>query len=346
MSNQRQTSCQEVFPLPDEMVEAAIDWTLRMRFNVPDENTSRAFEIWLQSDARHAEAWRQMQCAQKGFDALPGDHVMSILEKVSEKRRSRGISRRSAIKLAFLGGIALVAGWNYQYYLSPSPETDRVVADTQTGERRTLQLSEGTVIELNTDTALRVEFNTLRRHVHLLHGEVFISAGKDVESTSRRPFWVETSFGSLEALGTRFNVRLMPESARITVLEGAVRMAAASGRGSVAEAGETWMLDSRDVRQIADFSLNAVDWIDGILVAKNMPLADFLAELARYRPGKIICDPRVANLKVSGIYHIKDTDKALVILSQSLPVTLTGLVGSRVHVGPLPHSALHSEFEK
>ena len=328
------------------MVDAAIDWTLKMRFNVPDEETRRAFEAWLQSDVRHEEAWQQMQDAHKGFDVLPGEHVLSILEKVSQKRRSRGVSRRDAMKLAFLGGISLIAGWTWQHCLSSSSETETLTAGTQAGGRRTLRLSEGTVVELNTDTALRVEFSSLQRCIHLLRGEVLIRTGKDVESTSRRSFWVKTAFGSLEALGTRFNVRLVSEGARITVLEGAVRMAAASGKGRVAGTGETWVLTSQDVRQIADCSLDALGWVDGIIVARKMLLADFLAELARYRPGEIICDPRVANLKVSGIYHVKDSDKALMILSQSLPVTSTGLAGNRVRVSPSSHSPRRSDVEK
>jgi transmembrane sensor len=322
--------------VPDEMIEEAIHWTLKVRFNTPSDDTRRAFEKWLGSDPRRKEAWRQMQAAQEGFDTLPGPQALNIFKKVEEKRRSRGISRRSAIKLALLGGVLLMAGRGYQLLHKAPRETTTAV--TNTGGRRTLRLSEGTVIELNTDTALRTDFTASARYVHLLKGEVLITTGKDADTASRRPFLVETPFGPLEALGTRFSVRLMADAVRIATLEGAVRLGDAED-GAVAEIGETWMLDDRGPRQAGDSARDTAAWVEGVIVARNMPLSDLLAEFSRYRTGEIIWDSRVADLKVSGVYQTRNIDKALSIVSRSLPVVLSGRPGNAIYVSASAHPA-------
>ena len=57
-----------------------------------------------------------------------------------------------------------------------------------------------------------------------------------------------------------------------------------------------------------------------MLVAAHMRLGDFLAELGRYRRGQLNCDPKVANLLISGTYPIDDTERVLDVLPLSLPV--------------------------
>jgi transmembrane sensor len=59
------------------------------------------------------------------------------------------------------------------------------------------------------------------------------------------------------------------------------------------------------------------------LVADAMRLDEFLAELARYRPGLLRCDPEVAGLLVSGVFSVRNTDRALDNLTRALPVAVS-----------------------
>jgi transmembrane sensor len=61
-------------------------------------------------------------------------------------------------------------------------------------------------------------------------------------------------------------------------------------------------------------------WVDGMLVASRMRLADFLDELSRYRRGRLQCDARVANLLISGTYPLADSERILDMLERALPV--------------------------
>ena len=329
MSSERQISGSGS-ALPAEIIEAAIDWALKIRFNTPDEKTRRTFDRWLESDPRHARAWQQLESLQKGFDVLPAPAIMTVLETVEEKRRSRRISRRDAIKLSVLGGIALASGgWGIGRYISKVSES--VTARTSVGGRRTLYLAEGSVIELNTATTVAAEFSLRQRQIRLARGEVLITTGKDSQSMTRRPFFVTTPFGAIQALGTKFSVRILTAATRVCVLEDAVRMTA-TPYTILAQKGETWEMNSRGIRQITDSWSGATDWVDGLMVARRMPLSRLLDELARYRAGKITWSPRVANLKVSGLYQIHHPDNALQILSQTLPIKLESKAGSHIHI--------------
>ena len=79
-----------------------------------------------------------------------------------------------------------------------------------------------------------------------------------------------------------------------------------------------------DIRVDAPSPVTDADiaWLDGMLVAANMRLADFLAEIDRYRPGRLRCDPAVADLRVSGTFPLADTDRILDALRGTLPVRI------------------------
>ncbi|NDY71105.1 hypothetical protein DO021_06025 [Desulfobacter hydrogenophilus] len=316
--------------VPEKILEQAIDWTLKIRFNTPDEKTRQAFKHWLELDIRNKEAWQQIQSSQQGFDILPGSDIVDIFETVEKKHPSRKLTRRNAIKLGLIGGMFLFsAGWGIKYNIFGGRQF--LTAGTPVGGRRTLRLSEGSVVELNTNTTVSTEFTFRRRQIRLLRGEVLITTGKDTQSPFYRPFFVQTPFGPLEALGTKFCVRIMPESARVCVLEDVVRIMA-SGYNLSVRKGETFEFDVQKIRQIADSSPMAADWVDGIIVAKRMPLSTLLDELSRYKPEKLSWDSRVTVLKVSGIYQVHNPDKALEILSQTLPIKLVSQTDNSIYI--------------
>jgi transmembrane sensor len=329
MSSQRQIPGRKI-DVPDQILDQAIDWTLKIRFNTPDQETRQAFERWLDLDIRNKEAWQQIQSSHQGFDILPGSDILDILETVEQKHRSRGITRRNAIKLGVFGGIFLFsAGWGIKNKIFDVRQS--LTAATAVGGRRTLRLSEGTVVELNTNTSVSTEFTFRRRQFRLLRGEVLISTGKDTKSPFHRPFFVNTPFGPLEALGTKFCVRIMPESARVCVLEDVVRIWASS-YNILAQKGETFVFNRQMVRQVTDSSQRSADWVDGVIVAKRMPLDKLLGELSRYKPENLSWDSGVTALKVSGIYQAHDPDRVLEILSQTLPIKLVLQSDNSIHI--------------
>jgi len=90
----------------------------------------------------------------------------------------------------------------------------------------------------------------------------------------------------------------------------------------VAEAGQSYRIAADGVRRLERPQMDAVAWADGLIVTRDMRLADFLAEVARYRNGYLGCAAEVADLRLSGVYRLDDTDKLLQVLARTLPVRL------------------------
>lgn len=89
----------------------------------------------------------------------------------------------------------------------------------------------------------------------------------------------------------------------------------------------------RDI-SITTSALDEPAWIKGQLVADNVRLVDFIEELSRYRPGILRCDRAVAELRISGVFRVADTDEVLGILRRTLPIRLAQVTGYWVTVGP------------
>lgn len=121
-----------------------------------------------------------------------------------------------------LGGSGYL-GWNVQQHTS----LGNVWADyrTSVGQRRRIELADGTQINLNTHTAIDVAFDGRQRLIRLREGEVLIHTGK---RGGHLPFYVETRQGRVQALGTRFTVRQLPDATRVGVLEERVEVSQAT----------------------------------------------------------------------------------------------------------------------
>ena len=296
----------------------AAQWFLLIQSGeaTPAERTRWA--RWREADPSHEAAWQRAEQVSRKFGLLPGGLAMPALG------RAVRADRRTAIKTLAVLLTAAPAGW-FAWRASPAREW---LADhrTATGERREVRLPDGTRIQLNTATAIDVAYGTAQRLVRLRAGEIRIDTAPDGVPSgdpAYRPFVVETAQGRLRALGTRFVVRQHEgRRSHVAVLEGAVEVKPEDARGPavVLRAGEQAGFSASAVEAVAPVGPEADDWSRGVLRAKNMRLHDFLAELGRYRPGVLRCDPAVAELRVSGVFQLNDTGPVLDSLPQALPV--------------------------
>ncbi|WP_300632824.1 FecR domain-containing protein [Pseudomonas sp.] len=302
-------------PNPDpRLVDQAIQWMIKLRFNSADDASTAAFEQWLHTSTAHQLAWQQVATMNDDFSQLPARISRQALDGARQR-----ISRREGLKL--LGLLAGAAGltWLGRDY-TPLPA---LMADyrTATGERRWVALDAGSKVQLNSASAIDVALNSERRLVSLRQGEVMASTGADT-----RPFWVHTRDGYLSALGARFVVREESQGTLLAVQQGVVAVFAdshAAHARQVIKPGEPVVFDRNGVRPAPANGLDPWAWSEGVISAHNMRLDDFLAELGRYRNGLVRCSEAVAALRVSGTYQLDDTDQVLTLLAQSLPVNLT-----------------------
>lgn len=297
------------------VVKQAIQWMLRLA-NSPDPALLEACAQWRSQRADHELAWQRVQALNQelrsGFQSVPGGRLaLETLEKGSQR-----LQRRQALKLLSLLGVGATAMW-LSHDLGP---WQRWSADYASGigERRRFVLADGSKLQLNTDSAVDIFFAPQQRLLVLQRGEILVSTAKD----PGRPLRVRNRDGLFEALGTRFVLRQTEADTLLSVQQGAVAIAPRHlGQASVvAEAGQRYRVDADSASPLANAEMDSDAWAEGLIVTRDMRLADFLAEVARYRHGHLGCDPLVADLRLSGVFRLDDTDKLLDLLPHTLPV--------------------------
>jgi len=297
--------------LPSDAVDEAIEWSIRLTYNQPDLATRQAFDAWLASDDVHRLAWARMQSLTGRFAGMPSGLARQALAKLPEAR----LQRRQMLKLLALFAAVGSTSWG----LRDAAPVQRLLADYSTGvgEHRRWTLADGSLLELNTDSAVRLHFDERARHIELLRGELNLNSGADSSSPRPRPLRVDTALGQFEALGTCFSVRLAPQACRLGVTEGAVRLQPRHGEAVIAQAGETWQMTADNCLRLPGSAQDAAAWRDGVLPARDMPLAELLGELGRYRSGYLGCDPQVGQRLISGNFNLTDTDATLAFIAQA-----------------------------
>lgn len=326
-------------PLPDAVIDAAIIWSIKLNYNNASQQTHLQFKAWLQANPIHASAWERINSLGQPFAQtnLPSSLALSTLEQADHTRQQHLLKRRKTLQLLSLASFIIGSGWGVRTY---SP-WQRLIADasTRVGEQHSLQLADGTALMLNTDTAVRIDMTGQKRVISLLRGEIMVTTGQDASYPNKRPFLVYTPFGKLEALGTRFIVRLTNDAALVTVQEHAVALYPTVGSSHIVQAGESQWLREHVAEPFISQGFDAGTWADGVISGKNIRLVDLIAELARYRHGYIECNDQVAELRVSGLFHLKDTDQTLQFLAHTQPIALTYRTRFWVSVG---HAHTHS----
>ncbi|MFT3799686.1 MAG: FecR domain-containing protein [Burkholderiaceae bacterium] len=304
-----------------QSLEQAAQWYAALR----DENATQAdragWEAWLAHSPENRASWAHIENVSRKFEPLRGYGPQGSAAAVAgvAAAKSRTASRRQTLG-AITGALGLGAlAWLGWRHTSLSELTMALRADhhTGTGERRDLALADGSRVWLNTRTALNVNFEASQRRLVLLGGEILIQTAIDGR---RRPFYVDTSHGQLQALGTRFTVRRTDDHTRLDVFDGVVEIRTRAGKILRVEAGQASVFDAETVSAVQNADRMREAWTRGSLPADNMPLGALLEELSRYRHGYINVASQVSGLKVMGVYPTDDPDRALSMLEQALPI--------------------------
>lgn len=299
-------------PVSAQVLDAAIAWQLSLDSGNPVEREE--FAKWHAAHEEHARAWRQLGMLDQRFSVASGPARTALLQsRESIRRRVRTLGSGVASVVAVVG-LALFAGERYlpvDYWLADQR--------TATGEQRTLHLSDGTVINLNTHSAVDVRFDEKQRRVILQDGEILVETGHG----DARPFIVETREGSMRALGTRFAVKREDEGTRLSVLKSAVAAhPESSPEEQILREGQQVLMRSNGLGPIAALNPDADAWTRGMLVVDNARLEDLVHELGRYRRGYLGVAPEIADLRITGSFPLHDTNLALSALLPTLPVKI------------------------
>jgi transmembrane sensor len=221
-------------------------------------------------------------------------------------QRSRGRSGVASWASLAAAAVALGAGLIFWPTLDRG---ERYLTDI--GEQRSVPLSDGSVITLNTDTKLEVRFSGDSRSIELLAGQ----ANFDVAVDPHRPFVVTAGERQVTALGTSFDVYRSSDRVTVTLLEGKVAVRERDEPDKIPEIaaapGQQLSFDTRGgtVHRATVDVRRATAWRVRRLEFDDTPITDAIAEANRFSRQKIELDaPALSRAKVSGNFDAGDSE--------------------------------------
>lgn len=299
--------------IPERTAREAAEWLATLMSGTAGEDDRLRWRLWREADPINEQAWRRIENLSAGLRQLHSGAARQALRPAPVHA-----GRRRALGTLLWAGAAGTVGWASLR----SPVGRELLADerTATGERREVMLADGTRLLLDTASAVDVRYGGAERLLVLRAGRILVTSGHPHGES--RPLIVQSAQGRARALGTRFSVRQEEGATTVAVTEGAVEFAGQGGASRVLAAGEWARLGSAgfDAQPRALDEETALAWTRGQILADGMRLDSFLAELGRYRPGLLQCDPAIAALRISGVFPVADTDTVLATLPLSLPV--------------------------
>ncbi|OLF53859.1 FecR domain-containing protein [Pseudomonas chlororaphis] len=305
-----------------EVARAAAQWLALLESGAANADDHARLQHWRNSDSQHENAWQKAQLLRQRFSALPSALAMATLDRPDP-------ARRAVLKRA-LGVAALVpTAWLLGRQLPL--DVWRADLQTGTGEHRRLSLADGSSLQLNTASAVNVDLGA--RQMTLVRGEMALKVNGSA------PLTIQAPYGRIIVSRCEVCVRLNERDCRVSVVSGSVQLQPLQGPQLELREGQRIRLRADGAGQIDAFDAQLPGWRDGVLMAQNQPLGDFLRELSRYRPGLLRWDPALENLRVTGSFRLDNTDRVLALLAASLPLDVHSRTRYWVTLTPRPNAA-------
>lgn len=295
----------------DPIYMEALEWFVRMKDEHVSEEDRRAFDDWLAIDPGHAAAYDRANALWSRFDIVKPEY---------ERLRTSGRIGRRGFMVGSL--VALVAGSGTYILSQPGLFADY---KTDVAERRSLTLADGSTVELDGYTALSVRFTDMERRLILHRGQAFFQVAPDRD----RPFIVEAAMGNVRALGTAFDIKIMPDLVTVSVTEHSVAVQTLHTDSVVVQSGWQVSYDDKGILSPKQIDLSLVQsWRQDRIVFEDVPLRRVLDELERYRRGRIILmDSSIGDIPATAIFDTKQPENALRIIAETLPVRILNMNG-------------------
>jgi transmembrane sensor len=361
-------------PSPNvQILEEASTWFVAFRSEPTDESARQEFQDWLRRSPEHIRAYLEVASTYADIPApetgrTPPDLIerartspdMNVIpltgpavtrsQIATARHRGPRLTGSRAVAAAAMLVLAGIGVWLYM---------ERNTYGTEIGEQRSITLPDGSIVELNSRTRVRVAFGAGERRVELLSGQALFQVARDAS----RPFMVESDHTRVRAIGTQFDVYRKSTGVTVTVIEGRVAVRpAAAGQASGTEPGSgdvrvrspsgTRSDDGADSREaaLAEILLMAGEqltvtatraekaarpniaaataWTRHQLVFDGTPLSQVIEEFSRHSRRRMVIDsPQLASLRISGQYTSASPDSLLRFLSLQKGVIVTEVDG-------------------
>ncbi|WHP07252.1 FecR domain-containing protein [Acinetobacter corruptisaponis] len=299
-----------------QVLAEASTWLMRLQESELSLEELEQLQQWQQQSPLHQKIWQKALLLQTKFSDVPLDITIPVMQKV--RHSSTQSYKKYLWLLAFL---PLCSG----LYLAS--EQQQWLADYRSGvgERKRVVLPDGGMVLLNASSAIDVEYTDRQRTVVLRKGEIWIETQHD---PLKRPFFVSTQQGTVQALGTKYLVKMMPEYSQVAVTQGRVQVSPhQSQQQQIIETQQQLSFDARHISKVRPFEEGNIAWTKGFLMVNEMTLKDFAERLQTYQKGMIRVDSEIENIKISGSYPIDDLEKVYAMLVQTYGLEIERYAG-------------------
>lgn len=340
MSNIRQFSSRE------DIQEQACLWISRLDRGLSEKEKTE-LNAWLRDSNSHREAlmeyaslWDDMSALNELSGLFPRKQVKQDSGRVKRLvNQARWSVAAGFLLMAIAAGVIVERTW-FSAPVEVASTSQKVV--TGIGEQKSLTLTDGSVVHLNTNSIVTVTLSDEAREIVLLKGEAHFTVAHD----KTRPFIVTAGNNTVTAVGTAFNMQYVNDNAfELVVTEGRVlvkdRFAITnnnqslfnsepvSGEGLLMFSGEKATIRG-DVEDKENLSQDDIEddlaWQKGMIVFKGEPLEQALAEIGRYTQLRFsISDERLRQRRVAGYFKVGDIDGLLNALKNSFNIEHTKL---------------------
>jgi transmembrane sensor len=360
------------------ITDEATRWWTSLGMRMPDEvsvEDRKRFTCWLRESPLHVseflhvahvhdslgrfKLWGEVstkEFAAEGAEIVELDvrsHSGSVHGE-DDVKRWKHWAAAAAVAVIAIAGVWALSGLH-----------DQTVA-TDRAERREVMLSDGSLVQLEPQTRLRVRFADERRHITLEQGRALFRVAKD----SRRPFQVQADRALVRAVGTAFGVERKPLGIVVTVAEGKVAITTANDGGAavsqtVSTSSTLLVADQqvtvafavsekrkgtstvrgetlhRPVKQVD--AARALAWAQGRLVFDSTPLADVIEEFNRYNHVELrVSDAELARRPVSGVFQASDPETLVAFVQAGAQVQVTRRGGREIRIDPVAPESIQS----
>lgn len=323
----------------DPLIEEALRWFGVLKDPKASDDDRRAFSLWLKEKPEHEAAWRQAQRvwmrvgkigpafanSPQATVVIPAPRPVvvkrSLPLRADPALRPVAVSRppprrRRGLVIAVVAAVCVAAPAGALLW-RPGLLADHATA---VGERRSVMLADGSSVELAGASSISVDFAAGVRRVVLREGEAFFKVAADAD----RPFEVEAEGTRIRTLGASFDVKLGDGSVTIAVSEQSVEVSAAGRPPVVVDSGQQVRAGRGFVGDVREADLATVEaWRQDRLAFRETPLGDVVADLQRYRMGRIVLtEARLGDIPVSAAFEAGQADAAIDTLASTLPIRI------------------------
>lgn len=294
----------------DPVRRQAAAWFARQRADDVSVEDIRAWQQWLEADARHRAAYARLEHLWSGLGAHAAHpEVAARIPPAPQETTSAATSRQAAtapwrmrLGVAAMLALAVFGAW----WTPVPPAVQDTLYATAVGAHREIVLEDGSRISLDTDTRLRVAYRDTERSLFLEHGRAFFQVAHE-----HRPMRIRSAHGGVRVVGTAFELDQRADALDITLIEGKVELLPLLS-GNARDATPRPMMAGHRARLTvghaphieASGTSSPPAWLSGRLVFEDATLAEALIEFNRYSLEQLVIDdPALAGIRLTGVFR-------------------------------------------